>query len=499
MVRRLVMVMAGIKTFLSVAALVTYVVATEEDCGSEEAASCASPQFLQLHRQVNDGTSNPQGASHFWPHARGRMLQHPGTTSEAWTSHSLSWTWSYPEGKFHNLFAGGPVIDEDKHLYQMTVRGLYAFNSSGNQLWHYQPPGLSNNEVTLYGDLVLGTTFDTGNAFAVNRTTGQSVWITNIAEDAGQDCGYPAAYDGVFVVGGEKAHLDPDDGNSQIFGLNANSGEKLWQYRTDMPMWNLLPLFPGDGTTLFMDFTGGIYKLDLHTGKELWKTLHHDSRGSFGDGGAALGPNGMVYTCSNPSTYHGGEGTTGIVRAFYQSNGTEVWSTSTSSPCNNYPAVGTTAGIDGLSVVVTPGSLMLIGQKEQGEILSLDAFTGAKKWSIKVNPLDVPMNMPQGDAAGFRTRLQDGIQPICWPSHWSAPMIDGNGMVLVGRSDGKLYRVFGPDAGYKGVRSPNMTVSEDGLLWEATTLGSAFLHGALAAAPGLFVVSSCDTIYVFQK
>jgi len=42
----------------------------------------SSARFLQLHRQVNDGTSNPQGVSHFWPHARGRMLQHPGTTPD---------------------------------------------------------------------------------------------------------------------------------------------------------------------------------------------------------------------------------------------------------------------------------------------------------------------------------------------------------------------------------------------------------------------------------
>ena len=39
---------------------------------------------------------------------------------------------------------------------------------------------------------------------------------------------------------------------------------------------------------------------------------------------------------------------------------------------------------------------------------------------------------------------------VAFRVHWSTPVwffLRGNGMVMVGRSDGKLYRVFGPDAG----------------------------------------------------
>ena len=57
-------------------------------------------------------------------------------------------------------------------LLRMTAKGMYAFDSSGNQLWHYETPGVSNNdpwpgigmadkswkkrseEPALYGDLV---------------------------------------------------------------------------------------------------------------------------------------------------------------------------------------------------------------------------------------------------------------------------------------------------------------------------------------------------------
>lgn len=485
--------MASVGTML--AALISVVAAMDEDCHDE---TCRSPQFLQLHQHVRDRAEVAE-VRHPWPHARGRMPQQFGTTPETWTSHKLSWSFADPAGQFHNVFAGGAAIDEDQNLYQMTFKGLYAFNLSGHQLWHYATPGISNNEPALYEDLVLGSAHSTGNAFAVNRSTGKAVWVTKIAQDLGGDCGYPAAYDGVFVVGGGRGHdRVVDGGNVEVYGLDVTTGEKLWQYAVDKPVWNLTPLFPGDGSTVFMDFAGGMYKLNLHTGEEIWKTLIKDSRGSFSDGGATLGPNGMVYSCSNPVDYHGTEGSTGIVRAFYLSNGTEAWWKETEFPCNTYPAVGHTSGVDGLSVVVAPGSFM--GSPHlHASILSLDAFTGEKKWSVAVKPWDGILGQAAGDVEGYVTRLQDHIQPICLPAHWSAPMIDGNGMVLVGRSDGQLYRVFGPDAGYKGVRSPRMNVSEDGVLSEAMPIGSAFLHGALSAAPGIFTISSCDTLYVFQK
>ncbi|CAL1142742.1 unnamed protein product, partial [Cladocopium goreaui] len=93
------------------AALIT-VVAAMEDCHDE---TCHSPQFLQLQQQVR---ARAQEVTHPWPHARGRMPQQYGTTPETWTSHKLSWSFSDPDGQFHNMFSGGAVIDEDENLYQ---------------------------------------------------------------------------------------------------------------------------------------------------------------------------------------------------------------------------------------------------------------------------------------------------------------------------------------------------------------------------------------------
>lgn len=449
-----------------------------------------SAHFIQMQ-------SSALKQTHPWPHARGSPPRQFGTTPEVWTSHKLSWSFHDPAGKYHNIFAGGPVIDQDKNLFQMSAKGVYAFNSSGRNLWHYDPPGISNNEVSLYGDLVLGST-KTGNAFAVNRKTGEEVWVTNLAKDAGGDCGYPGASEGVFVVGAEMGH-DPasDGGNVNVFGVDAKTGEKLWEYGVDKPVWNLTPLFPGDGSTVFMDFAGGMYKLNLKTGAEVWKTLPETSRASFSDGGATLGPNGLVYTCSNFGENRGSEGTTGMVRAFRLDNGTQAWYKMTTMPCNSYPAVGHIHGVSPLAVVVTPGSFM--GQENlHGQVLALNANTGEQLWRHDMKPYSGLFGMAAGDTEGSFTRQLEGIQQICLPAHWSAPMIDGDGMVIAGRSDGNMYKVFGPTESFKGTQSQNMTV-DSGTISEKIPLGSAFLHGALAAAPGIFAISSCDTLFVFQK
>ena len=335
---------------------------------AQECQDGCGAQFLQLKTET-------QLTEHPWPHARGRIPLQDGTTPETVSTGQKNWSWHDPLGPDFNLLAGGAVIDKDGNVFQNTQKGLHAFSRQGDKLWFYDTPGMSNNEVTLYGDLVLGTT-ETGNAFALERTTGQPRWITKLAEDAGPDCGYPAAAEGIFVVGSKKG-LDPriSGGNQKVMGLNVHNGDKLWEYEPDLPVWNLTPLFVGDGSVVFMDFAGGTYRLNLTSGEAIWRNLPADSRRSFSDGGAGLGPNNMIYTCSNPGANAGWEGSTGIVRAFHLVSGSEAWHYLTEFPCNSYPSIGKLAGVESLAVVVTPGSFM--GPTNlHGSILALDAESG---------------------------------------------------------------------------------------------------------------------------
>lgn len=479
--------------------------AEEKECDSHSPseAQCdshgvLSADFLQLRTETQPLKSSP------WPHARGPVSEvpHSGWTPESFMNHSLRWTYKDPLGQYMNMFAAGAVIDVDENLFQMTYKGIFAFNKNGKQIWHYETPGVSNNEPLLVDDLVLGST-QQGNAFAVERLTGHVRWIAALADDAGGDAGYPNAHEGIFVVSAHKSWKAPTDGgNERIFGLHVSNGSRIWQYTPEVPVWNFAPLFPADGSVVFMDWTGGVYRLNLTTGEEIWKVLAESNK-SFGDGGVALSET-MVYSCSNFGHFTGDEGTPGVVRAFYLSNGTEVWSKFLEMPCNSYPAVGHLAGFDQLALVVTPGSFMdlfhHVGRALRGEVLALDALTGAQLWRYPVAPYDGgPIGMAVGDFEGFPARVLEGIQLVCYPAHWSAPLIDGSGQVLVSRADGNLHWILGPEVEFPNLkRTANMTV-RNGLLSEVRHLGSGFIHGAISAGPGLFAISTCDTLFVFQK
>ena len=67
-------------------------------------------------------------------------------------------------------------------------------------------------------------------------------------------------------------------------------------------------------------------------------------------------------------------------------------------------------------------------------------------WIYHVHTIYIFSHAP---AKLFVCRLFMHALVVCHPvhrptaqAHWSAPMIDGNGMVIVGRSDGSMYKAL---------------------------------------------------------
>jgi len=279
-------------------------------------------------------------------------------------------------------------------------------------------------------------------------------------------------------------------GNLHVFGLNATTGTKLWQFDPEAPVWNLAPLFPGDDSTVFMDFVGNVYKLSLQTGKLVWKTLAAKDQMSFSDGGAILGPS-MVYTCSNTGEARGTEGTGGALRAYGLSDGKMAWEQILPSPCNSYPAVGKLAGASDLSVVVTPGAF--IGSENiHGSIMAFDAITGKRQWQYQCPVWH-----------GIMARNDVPPSTLCIPAHWSAPIITGDGSVLAERIDGLVYKVYDSLQGQREPLDPAAPTELDfettpGVQAETIDLDRSSLHGAFAFAPNTMAVNTCDSLFVFR-
>eukprot|EP00930_Biecheleria_cincta_P019543 TRINITY_DN1488_c0_g1_i2.p1 TRINITY_DN1488_c0_g1~~TRINITY_DN1488_c0_g1_i2.p1 ORF type:complete len:308 (+),score=42.46 TRINITY_DN1488_c0_g1_i2:55-924(+) len=285
-------------------------------------------------------------------------------------------------------------------------------------------------------------------------------------------------------------HPSMTGGNVHVFGLNATTGAKLWQFAPEVPVWNLAPLFPGDNSTVFMDFAGNVYKLSLETGKQIWKTLALNDQGSFSDGGAILGSS-LVYTCSNIGEGHGSEGTRGAVRAYGLSDGKMAWEQMLPSPCNSYPAVGMLAGASDLSVVVTPGAF--IGSLSiHGSVMAFDAITGKRQWQYQCPVWH-----------GVMARNDYPTMAQCIPAHWSAPVITADGKVLAVRIDGLLYQLHDSLQGQRESLDPAAPKdlnfeTTPGVQAETLDLERSSLHGAFAFAPNTMAVNTCDSLFVFR-
>jgi len=450
----------------------------------------------------------PLPPKHLWPHARGPVPGQYGTSHTVLPANlpaALAWRWHHPAGRYHTTVAGGPVIDSAWNLYLTTNDGIRKFSPAGDVLWHYSPPGDTNNEPVLLDDIVFGNT-NNGFAFALDMNTGMPLWVKRPSLNLGSDVGYPSAYAGLYVMGVDLGHdKRSQGGNTRVIALNATTGDQVWEFHPSSPVWNLMPLFPGDGSTVFMDFTGGVYKLSLDSGSLLWHTPAPQSNGSFTDGGVILGPNGNAYSCSNPGSFKGAEGTKGALRAFSLEDGQMLWEQVLPHPCNSWPVVGRVSKSTELSVVVTPGSFMG-AQTMHGGVMAFDAATGEPQWQYQAPVYRAPFNMAKGDAEGFADRSKfDPSHGICLPAHWSAPTIAGDGKVYIGRSDGFLYTVRGPSNLDGAIAFARTNLDSDidfktteGVKVETFDGDGASLHGAMAIAPHMAAFSTCDTLYVFR-
>lgn len=390
------------------------------------------------------------------------------------------------------------MIDGSGNVYVSTGHGIFKLSTDGNQIWEYPMDAYTiNNEPSLMGDTLYLAT-KTGQAIALDIATGQPRWITKVATDSGGDSGYPSSSDGLFFMacGGRLAkQMNARGGNARVVALNGTTGEQVWEYRLHTPTYNFAPIFPGDGALVFMDLTGGIYRLGMFDGSEIWHTPASDSAKSFSDGGALVGPNSVVYSCSNYGHDHGSEGSRGALRALRLEDGELLWEQILPQACNSWPAVGQLGSTSDLSVVVTPGNF--VGSfKIHGSVMAFDASTGKPQWFYQAPLFETPTAMAVGDLEG----LVDRHGSICLPAHWGAPIITNDGTIYVGRMDGKLYALTGPiDAGNLEVPSSMDFESTDGVNVETFDAHGASLHGSSAFAPGMMAFATCtDTVFVFK-
>eukprot|EP00747_Dinoflagellata_sp_TGD_P141033 gnl/TRDRNA2_/TRDRNA2_176078_c0_seq30.p1 gnl/TRDRNA2_/TRDRNA2_176078_c0~~gnl/TRDRNA2_/TRDRNA2_176078_c0_seq30.p1 ORF type:complete len:536 (-),score=28.19 gnl/TRDRNA2_/TRDRNA2_176078_c0_seq30:56-1663(-) len=501
---------------------------------------------LQSQHAAPDAGNVSQAGSHqhFWPHVRGRP-GHYGTTTlngPADIKTSLAWSWHHPQGRYHNVLHGGGIWDSEKNIYIASDDGIRKLSSSGQMLWHTPRAALISNSPSLMGNALFGNT-QGGEVFALSLDTGNVLWSQKCGDSIGADAAYVEAYNGVVVTGMDS--LGPIGGNKRVLGLNAETGAQLWEFKPEHPVWNVMAMFPDNSSTIFMDFTGGVYRLGLQDGKLIWHTpapagqqgsflqrlgqsvsnkligalpLHEQS---FSDGGVILGPDGSAYTCSSPVGNYGQEGDKGVLRKFQLSDGRILWETELPYPCLSWPAVSA----DDSSVVVVPGSfpdlpptalmslipgakMTGVPQLVHGMLVTLGDFQRAFARRLGGKAPDL-----HGTIMAFDT--QTGHQ------QWRHDVTPYGGIASAGDEEGVLerssmYFVYGAKANFcLPAHWSSPTITADGTVFvgrlngvlyaynpktgERTYVtGTGGLHSGVTFAPGMMAYTDCDSLYVWN-
>eukprot|EP00747_Dinoflagellata_sp_TGD_P141010 gnl/TRDRNA2_/TRDRNA2_176078_c0_seq1.p1 gnl/TRDRNA2_/TRDRNA2_176078_c0~~gnl/TRDRNA2_/TRDRNA2_176078_c0_seq1.p1 ORF type:complete len:536 (-),score=62.50 gnl/TRDRNA2_/TRDRNA2_176078_c0_seq1:76-1683(-) len=517
-------------------------------------SSMIESDSIRLHSEkaeadkTGDATAPPH--EHFWPHVRGSP-GHYGTTQlkgPADFNASLAWTWHHPDGRYRTVLRGGGLIDNEKNIYIATSDGIRKLNRHGDVLWHSKRAAKVSNVPSLTDHSLVGNAMD-GEVFALSLDTGKDLWSRKHGKSVGGDCAYVEAHNGVVVTGMDAG---PAAGNTRVLGISAENGERLWEFKPDTIVWNIMAMFPDDKSFIFMDITGGVYRVGLHDGKLIWHTpapregvpprmlerIENSlvqrlglmpSSDSVSDGGVILGPDGSAYTCSNPAHSHGVEGEKGALRKFRLSDGKLLWNTELPYPCISWPVVSS----DDKTVVVVPGSF----ESMPASLFHLDGTLRSNHTEIQEYHAKI---LAMGD--GQRARLRQlGIKmPDLRASimafdtqkgelQWSHDVKEYGGIASAGDEEGLLDRLAATAAnGQDGINGHQFvapfclpahwsspTISGDGTVYVGRVNGDLYaynpktgeqryhtgtgpLHSGVTFAPGMMAYADCDSLYVWN-
>jgi outer membrane protein assembly factor BamB len=299
--------------------------------------------------------------------------------------------WTFHTGK--GIFSS-PVIDSDGTVYIGSGdHYLYAIDKAGILKWKYLTGEIIDSSALLddKGRIYLGS----GDAFvyALNRKDGKLLWKfkahtpQEVTEKFGVKTYNLNWFEGNIAMLADGSILAPND-NYLIYRINRDTGEIITQYLINEMGWSLPAVnIKTDRLITGSNFLAmkNVYCFDTKTGKELW------TNGGFGTNAASV-----MLTSNDPSGAALVGGFDGIVRAFSQKDGKQIWKFNTRDH------------IYSSSSQLKDGTI--IQACTDGSVYAINHQNGKLKWAF------------------------DSLEPIR-----SSPAIDGSDKIYFGSGDGRLY------------------------------------------------------------
>ena len=232
-----------------------------------------------------------------------------------------------------------------------------------------------------------------------------------------------------------------------VAALDAATGEKLWEYKTDAPVRT--PPTAYRGSVYFVTNTNDAIALDQETGKKLWNFQSFEESARILSAASPAAAGDLVV-----APFSSGE-----VVAFLAGSGRPVWN-DTLARNTQLTALSALNDIAG-SPVIDRGLVYAVSHA--GRLVAIDIRTGQRVWEAPIASLQMPwvageyIYIVSIDAELVCLAREDGA--VVWVSElkryqkkkkrkgriaWSGPVLAGDALVLVS-TDGKVVKVSPKD------------------------------------------------------
>lgn len=324
-----------------------------------------------------------------WPKFRNNGLQNG--RSQVLPQLSGFKPWMFKTGK--GIFSS-PVVDAQGTVYIGSAdRHFYAIDEKGGLKWKVLTGEIIDSSALLdnRGRVFVGS--GDAHVYAFERDSGRQLWQfrAHTPQEVTREFDIKTYnldwFEGNIAMLRDGSILAPND-NYLIYRLDPETGEKKGQYLLNEMGWSLPAVNPRTGRL----FTGSnfmalknVFSFDVETGKTIW------TDGGFGTNAASA-----LLTSSHENGAVVIGGYDGILRAFSQKDGYEIWTFGTRDHIYASPAQ------------LADGTL--IQPSTDGTVYALDPETGRPVWEY------------------------DTKEPIR-----SSPAVDGLGRIYFGSGEGRLY------------------------------------------------------------
>mmetsp|Transcript_35223 Transcript_35223/g.83944 ORF Transcript_35223/g.83944 Transcript_35223/m.83944 type:complete len:263 (+) Transcript_35223:40-828(+) len=244
----------------------------------------------------------------------------------------------------------------------------------------------------------------------------------------------------------------------------------------------------------------------MKDGSLLWKAGGQE--GTWTDGTATLGPENVFYTvtvCALKDRCCAGCG--GLLTAYRVEDGVQLWQAKTKEAPNVAPAIGPLEPGGPLCVVQATGAQCNMDAPTYIDVF--DARDGTRLWTFCGPSLQwrepCQMGFQAADPQGAEIRVSCGIRSLSLPNSWGAASIGGDGTIYCGNQDGQFYSVrrsdkpgisaFKYNGNWHGIVPTGRGKSAEVWAWDCYACFGG--PSGAAIAPGVLIVASIDTMYVY--